>query len=102
MAIAVVVDKAAARSPAIRRSGQSGFQGHIREGTVTIVVIKRVSAPIADEQVIEAVVIVITYAAALTPSGARETSLLGDVCERAVAIIVKEVTGGLARAGREA
>ena len=55
--------------------------------------------PESDEEIGEAVVIVIAGADALTPPGERDTGILSDVGERAVAIIVIEVAGGFLALG---
>jgi len=46
---------------------------------------------VADEKIVEAVVVVIAYADALSPAGMYETSGRGDVAESAVTIIFEEM-----------
>ena len=48
-------------------------------------------SPETAEQIVPAIVIVITYANAGLPTGARESRFAGNVAERAVAIVFKEL-----------
>ncbi len=78
---------------------EAGFFGDVGEGAVAIIVQEHVVSPESDEEIGEAVVIVIAGADALAPSGERDTGFLGDVGESAVAIIVIEVAGGFLALG---
>ena len=94
MAVAIVVEKAAAGAPTAARTRDARLFGNVSEGAVAIVVIKNVAAPVAHEQVLEAVVIVIGRAAALAPSGIGQTGLLRDIRECAIAIVSEQKAGG--------
>ncbi len=52
--------------------------------------IENVFAKVADEEIIVAVVVVITDAAALSPAGMSDTGFESDVRERAIAIVFEE------------
>src|SRR5581483_1225427 len=94
MAIAIVVQKAAASAPAIRRPGHAGFFRNVAKRTVAIVVIKDIFSEVRDKKIIEAVVVVVANTARLTPSRMREPCLGGDVGKCSVAVVVKQKTGG--------
>ncbi len=51
---------------------------------------------ISDEEIVEAIVVVVSHATGLSPSGSGQTRLLGDVPESTVTIVVKQITGGIA------
>ena len=57
-------------------------------------------SPESDEEIGEAVVVIIAGAHALAPSGERDTGFLGDIGESAVAIVVIEVAGGFVAFGK--
>ena len=59
MAIEVVVQKAAARTPATATPRDAGFFGHVRKGSIAVVMIQNVATPVADEQIVVAVVVVV-------------------------------------------
>ena len=94
MAVVIVIDERAAGVPALGRCVDAvvtpAFCRDIGEGAVAVVVPERAIAPVGDEQVVEAVVIVIAGADALAPAGTRHTGLDGYVGERAVAIVFVE------------
>ena len=91
MAIAVVVHEGAAGSPARLLAGDTSFFANVGEGAVAIVVIQNILTVVGDEEVIEAVVVVIADADALSPTGTAETGFVGDVGEGAVTIVLEEV-----------
>ena len=98
--VAIEVQKAAARTPLMLGPGHARPIGDVGEGAVAVVPVEDVSTPVADEQIVEAVVVVVADAAALSPSGMGESRLLRDVAERAVAIVVEQVAGRLPIGGR--
>src|SRR6266498_500734 len=98
MAVTVVVDEAATGVPAwgaILR--QPGLFGDIGEGAVAIVVIKHNAAVVGDDQVVEAIVVVVADAASLSPTGSCQPCLFGDVREGAISIVMEEKIGRLMR-----
>ena len=95
--VPVVVEERASRVPAFRIAADSRLPGHIREGAVAVVSIEDVRASVGDEQIVEAVVVVVADANPVRPPGAHEPGILGDVGERAVPIVlVKAVRRDLA------
>src|SRR5581483_2372128 len=74
-----------------------GFGGDIDKAppslAVRLVVVKDHLAQVSDEQVIEAVVIEISDGAAHAEAGSGESYLLGDIAERAVAVVTIELAG---------
>ncbi len=99
MAVAVVIDEGAAGVPALQTAGgaggDAGFAGDIGKGAVAIVVIESAVAPVGDEEIVMAVIVVIADAYALSPAGAAQTGGGSDVGKRAVAIVLIEAVGGL-------
>ena len=90
-AVAIVVDKRAAGVPALAVPAHARFISYIRERAITIVVIKNVLAKVADKEVLEAVIVVIANADALSPAGVGYASLQSNVGECAVSIIFEEM-----------
>src|SRR5215469_1328231 len=91
MAIAVVVDKSTACAPARPLPRHPGLVAHIGERPVPVVVIKNIISVIGDVQVVEAVIVVIADAHALSPSGASHSCLDGHVGKCPVAVILEEM-----------
>ena len=98
-AVAVVVHESAAGVPALAVSGDAGLFADVGEGAVAVVVVENVLAEVGDEQVFEAVVVVVADADALSPAGVGHAGLCGDVGESAVAIVLEEMRGGLLAGG---
>src|SRR5271169_422926 len=93
MAVFVVVDPGAAGVPACfgARLEEAGTLGDVGEGAVAVVVIENVLAVVGDEEVVEAVVVVVADAAGLSPAGADvEAGTFGYIGEGAVAIVFEE------------
>ena len=87
MSITVVVEPAAARSPAMRFRVEPSFFGDVGECSVTVIVEKNVVSPEATEQIVPAIVIVIAHAYACLPARSRQSGFFRDVGKGAVAII---------------
>src|SRR4051794_9128303 len=100
MAVAVVVQKTAARAPTIFDACHACAFGDIREGAVSVVAVQDVAAEVGDEEVVVAVVVEVADAAGLAPAGMGQPGFSRDVGEGAVAVVMKEKTGRLARGGR--
>jgi len=62
--------------------------GYIRKRAVAPVVIKPILAVIGDEDVFESIVVVVTDADAIRPSGVKQAGFGGNVGEGAIAILV--------------
>ena len=82
------------------RSGDAGLRADIGEGAIAVVVVEDVLAPVGDEQIVVAVVVVVADADALSPAGVDESGFGGDVGEGAVAIVFEEMVGGLLSGGK--
>ncbi len=67
------------------------FSRDVRECAVSVVVIQNVLAERGDENIVEAVVVVIADANALSPAVMDQTGFCGDVGEGAVAIIFEKM-----------
>jgi hypothetical protein len=81
---------------------QAGFFGHVRERAIAIVAIEDVLAPIGEEKIVEAVVVVIADADSGSPADLCQAGFFGDVGEGAVAIVFVEPVGGAGRIAFEA
>ena len=92
-AVAVVIDEAAPGAPWASRGLQTGFLRDVGERTIAVVVIQNRLSPVGHGQIKISVVVVIAHARALSPTRVREAGFGGDVCERAVVIIVVEMRG---------
>ncbi len=93
MAIPVVVHKGAAGPPSGPVAGQAGFLGYVGERPVAVVVIEDVLSVIGNEEVFEAVVVVVAHADTLSPARPGHPCLLGYVGESPVAVVLEEVAG---------
>ena len=100
MAVAIVINKGASCTIPGPRGFEPGLGGDVRKGSVAVVVIQDVLAKVGQEEVIVAVVVVISDADAVAPARVAEPCLVGHVGESAIAIVVIEVIRGFA-AGRE-
>src|SRR5450631_1672291 len=94
MSVAVVIEPGATRSPAVLFIVNAGFVSGVGESSVAIVVEQDVVSPEAAEQIVPAVVVVITHADAGLPTGASDAGFFSDVGEGAVAIIFVEMRRG--------
>ncbi len=92
--VAVVINPGAAGAPADAVFPQARLLGHIRKRAVAVVVPQHVMTPIAAEQVIPAVIVIVAHANARAPSGAAQAGFFRHVRERAVAVVLKEVLRG--------
>src|SRR5439155_11683383 len=90
-AVTIVVDKRAASVPTLAVPAHAGFVGHIGERAIAVIVVKHVLAKIGDEEIFEAVVVVVTNADALSPAGVGYASLQSNVGECAVSIILEKM-----------
>ena len=94
MAVAVVVEPGAARSPAILFVVNPGLAGDVGESPIAVVVKQNVVSPEAAEEIVPAVVVVVADADAGLPAGARQAGFFRDVGECAVAIVLVEMRSG--------
>ena len=100
VAIAIVIEESAAGVPTQLRLKQPGLGGRVGEGPIAVVVKERVLAVVADEEVVVAIVVVVAHAASLSPAAARQSRLLRDIGEGAIAIVLEEMASGFLSAGK--
>src|ERR1035441_9805444 len=93
--VAIVIDETAARGPADVVVPEAGFARDIGEGTVAVVVKQDIVSPESDEEIDEAIVVVVAGTDSLSPAGEGDAGLLGDVGEGAVMQIAVEMAGRL-------
>ena len=90
--VAIIVQKAATSAPAVFRAANPGLGGDIRECAVAVIPVEDIAPPVGDEEVVEAVVVEVPYAAPLAPTDVRKTGIARYIGESAVAIIMEEIT----------
>ena len=100
-AVAVIVEEGAAGVVAHAILNEARFARHIAKAFAAFVAIEHVLAPVSDEEIGIAVVVVIARADALRPAGASNSHLLGDVAVAAPAFVVVEARGRAVAAGHE-
>src|SRR5580658_9170477 len=91
MTIPVIIEKCATGAPAALGLGKAGYLGNIGEGSVSVVMEQDVMSPESAEKVVPSVVVVVAYAHAGLPSGARQTRLFRNIGKGAVAVVLVEV-----------
>ena len=89
MTIAIIVEKAATGAPGAARARYSGLLRDISEGAVSIVVVENVVSPIADKEIVEAVIVVVPDTTTLAPAAVCQSRLLCYIAEGAIAIVVE-------------
>src|SRR5579884_689394 len=94
-AVAIVIDKGAAGAEAGLRIPETRFFRDFRKCSVAIIAIKRVLRPTGDEDIFKAVVIEIADSYSIGVAGVKQTSILRDVGEGAVAIVFIEPVRGI-------
>ncbi len=78
---------------------QAGIFGYIGESAVPVVSIQRVLAPVGEEEIVEAVIVIVADGHGRCPAGASEAGFPGHIGESAVSIIpVQPVDGAFGRA----
>src|SRR5262249_16475 len=91
VAVAIVVDKRAARIPALGASAYAGFLCDLRECAISIVLIENVLPKIHDEEALNPMIVITPDAHTLTPAGMDQAGFGGDVGEGAVAIVFEKM-----------
>ena len=99
-AVTVVVDESAAGAPSGLFPPYARALRNISEGSVPIVAVKNVLAPIGDEEIVKAVVVIVSDTHSLAPPRADEPGLLRDIRECAVAVIPVEMIRWSLAAGK--
>ncbi len=100
MAIAVIIYKSAAGGPADIVMPKASLARDVCEGAIAIVVEENVMSPEGDEQVDEAIVVVVTGADSLSPADEAYTGFLGNVCECPIVVVAVEVAGRFLALGK--
>ena len=95
MAVAVVVDKAAARAPAWLIIPETHRLCHICEGTVAIVAIETVLSKIRAEKILKTIVVIVPDADSRRPPDRSQSGFFCNISKRAVAIVLVETVGSL-------
>src|SRR5258708_19319152 len=99
-AVAIVVDEGAPGIPALAIAGDAGFFAHVGKGAVAVVVVENILAKISDEEIFEAVIVVIANADALSPARVRHTRLGRDIGESAITIVFEQMRRWLLSGGK--
>src|SRR6202007_2235813 len=86
LAVAIVIDPRAAAAEMNPGTNEARLPGHICECAVPVVVKQQIAAPTGDEEIVEAVVVVIAHRYAKGPHAAAQPCMFGYVRERAVAV----------------
>src|SRR5260370_22957079 len=79
LAVAIVIDEGTAGIPALAFGGNAGFGGDIGERAVAIVVVEDVFAEVGNEEIVEAVVLVLAPAPPLSPPRITKPNLLAPI-----------------------
>src|SRR5262249_46343770 len=99
VAIPVVVDESTSGSPARARFEQARLAGDVGERSIAVVAVQDVLPPIRDEEVLVAVVVIVSNGDRGRPALPRQACLGGDVGESAVAIVlvqaIRSLFGGI-------
>ena len=102
VAVAVEIQEGAARAPARPGLGQPALGGLVAEGSVPLVAVQAVLAPVRDGDIVVPVVVHVAHAGALRPAGVPDAGPLGDVLEPQAPAVAVEVVPGLGSLVREA
>src|SRR5229473_3114309 len=100
VAVAIVVDESAAGVPALASARDARFFADIGEGVVAIVVVEDIFSEVGDEEIVEAVVIVVADADSLSPAGMKQAGFGSDVSESTVAVVLEKVRSGFLASGK--
>src|ERR1700730_10840004 len=102
MSIAVVVEECASRAPTAGRIGQTRRTGYIRERSVAVVAVEDVLSPVGDEQIVEAIIVIVAHTYAASPARLQQACPLGYIREAAVPVVFEEPIAGARRSVGEA
>src|SRR5438552_7139367 len=94
MSITVVVEECASGAPTAGRIGQTRRTGHIRERSVTVVAVEDVLSPVGDEQVVEAIIVIVAHTYAASPARLQQACPLGYIREASVPVVFEEPIAG--------
>src|SRR6185437_7600663 len=102
MAVAIIIDPGAAGPPQLRRLDKACFFRHVGECAIPVVAVEDVLAPVSDEEVFEAIVVVVANGNGARPSFANKPGLFGDIGESAVAVVLIKAIGRALRRALQA
>src|SRR5262252_602495 len=98
MAIAVVVNKGTACAPASRtRLEEAGLFRHVRKRAVAVIAIETILSEVGAEDVVKAIVVVISDADSIGPSSGFQTGLFSHIGERSIAVVLIKAVGRFRR-----
>jgi len=93
MTVAVVVDKTAPRAPSMPAVAQASQLGYVSKSAVAIIAIKEILTPSGNEDVLEAIVVVVADADAAAPTVVDESGAFGYIGEGAITVVVVQAIG---------
>ena len=94
IAVAVVIQKGASRTPAHFRTSQSSFLRDVFESTVSLVAVEAVLAIVGAENIFVSVVVVVADAHSIGPADSFKSRLFGYVGKGSISIVfVKSIRG---------
>ena len=102
MTVAIVIDKRAAGAPLRRGQRETRFASDVGERPVAVVAKEHVAIIVSEEQIIEAIVVVVADGDARHPAGTSEAGFRGDVEKRSITIVFVEPIAGSSRSCAEA
>lgn len=98
MAVAVVVNKTATRTPSLGAVAQPGRFRNVSESAIPVIAVKQILSPSRDKDVLESVVVVVADADAAAPTVVDESRFLGDIGETTIPVVVIKAVGRRGRA----
>src|SRR5882672_6354782 len=90
MSVAVVVEEGTSCAPAIGGFRQASRTGYIRERSITVIAVEDILAPVGDEQIVKAVIVVVAHANTTGPAGLHQSRTLGYIGESSIAVVLIE------------
>ena len=102
MPVTVIVQECASSAPARLLIPQPGSLRHVGKGSIPIVVIEPVLSEISTENIVESVVVVVSYANTASPANSLQARFFSYVREGAIAIISIEAVRGVSGMAIEA
>src|SRR5258706_3087319 len=93
MAVAVIVHKAAAGTPVLFLTPQSGLFGHIRKSAIDFITVENVLSKTCTENIVKSVVVIVAHANAARPTRRMQSRFLRNIGESAVSIVFVKTIG---------
>ena len=96
VAIAIVVEKSASRSPAsIAFVKQPRLPGDIGKRAVSIVAVKNILTVVSDEDIFKTIIVIVTDGHSTGPTCAQQSGFFGDIGKRSIPIILVQAVAGI-------